>query len=459
MSARTGPAATIAPPRRALRGIWPAARLAWRSAPAWLLTHIAATAATAVLPVATVWLLKAVLDDLTAGRSGQLRVSALGLFVAGATAAGLAPVSRYLRNQLSRAIKVQSQSQLYLATARLAGLSRLEQPAFRDRLRMAQQIGQAGPGEVVDGLLGVGQRILTVVGLLGVLTVINPLIAGLAVLGTVPALYMEVRLSRSRAAMMFAISPVERREIFYAELLTTLTAAKELRLLGLSELFRRRMLTELATADGHRRRLDAREMRTQLALGVAAAALTGAGLVWAIQAAASGRLGVGDVSAFVAAMAAVQAGLPSLVSQVAGVYHSLAMFDHYRSVLDEPSDLPVAAHPRPVPPLRRGIELRDVWFRYGPDQPWILRGVNLTIPAGQALALVGLNGAGKSTMVKLLCRFYDPQRGSLHWDGLDLREFDVAELRQRIGAVFQDYMAYDLTAAENIGLGDVAHLD
>jgi ATP-binding cassette subfamily B protein len=81
--------------------------------------------------------------------------------------------------------------------------------------------------------------------------------------------------------------------------------------------------------------------------------------------------------------------------------------------------------------------------------------VDLFIPSGRSVALVGHNGAGKSTLVKLLCRFYDPTRGAILWDGVDLRELPVAELRARIGAVFQDYMTYELTAAENIWLGDV----
>jgi ATP-binding cassette subfamily B protein len=119
-------------------------------------------------------------------------------------------------------------------------------------------------------------------------------------------------------------------------------------------------------------------------------------------------------------------------------------------------DLAIAAHPRPLPPLRRGIQLRDVWFRYSDDHPWVLRGVNLVIPAGQAVALVGLNGAGKSTLVKLLCRFYDPSRGTIHWDGVDLREVPPEDLRARISGVFQDHVAYHLSAEDNVAIGDVA---
>ncbi|MEU7870569.1 ATP-binding cassette domain-containing protein [Dactylosporangium sp. NPDC049140] len=100
-----------------------------------------------------------------------------------------------------------------------------------------------------------------------------------------------------------------------------------------------------------------------------------------------------------------------------------------------------------------------MWFRYSDEHPWVLPGVDLTIPAGGTVALVGLNGSGKSTLVKLLCRLYDPTRGTITWDGLDLREADPAALRSRLGAVFQDFMAYDLSAADNIALGDLRARD
>src|SRR5262249_45906192 len=153
---------------------------------------------------------------------------------------------------------------------------------------------------------------------------------------------------------------------------------------------------------------------------------------------------------------AVQMALAGLAAEVATAHHAVLMFRHFLAVTGAAPDLPLPARPGPVAPLRQGVEFRDVWFRYGPDQPWVLRGVDLVIPAGRAVGLVGLNGAGKSTLVKLLCRFYDPTRGRILWDGADLRELDPAALRRRLGATFQDYMEYDLTARENIALGDLS---
>jgi ATP-binding cassette subfamily B protein len=186
--------------------------------------------------------------------------------------------------------------------------------------------------------------------------------------------------------------------------------------------------------------------------------VAGGGLIWAVRAAAIGDLTVGDVSAFVASVSGVQAALVALVGGIAGAHHALLMFGHHQEVSGLADDLPAATLPPRASPPQWGIELRDVWFRYDDGHPWVLRGVTMTIPEGRSVALVGLNGAGKSTLIKLLCRFYDPTRGAIYWDGVDIRGLPVGELRRRMGVLFQDFMTYDLTAAENIGVGDLPAL-
>ena len=205
--------------------------------------------------------------------------------------------------------------------------------------------------------------------------------------------------------------------------------------------------------------MDLRELSVQCGLTGLGAVAAGAGLIWAIRSAATGHLTVGDVSMFLAAMTGAQFAVQSAVRAVGDIGQQLLLFDHYAAIMTSEPDLPAPMRPTSLPELRRGIEFRDVWFRYSDDHPWVLKGVTFTIPHNAAVALVGLNGAGKSTVIKLLCRFYDPVKGAIHWDGVDLREVPVAQLRERIGAVFQDYMDYDLSGAENIALGDLQALE
>ncbi|MGK5556914.1 ABC transporter ATP-binding protein [Actinomadura kijaniata] len=428
-----------------------ALELAWASGRARLLLRVVLAVLGSAVPVAAAWLTKDVLDRVAADR--PVLAPALLLAVAGGAAALVPQVIQYVEAEAQRAVDLTARERLYGALARMPGLRRLEDPRFHDRLSLAAETGPTGPSEVVGGALGAAQGALMLAGFVGTLVVLNAWMLVPVLLAGAVALHGQFRLGRFRARLHGGLGHALRREFFYAQLLTSLSAAKEVRLFGLGGLFGARMLTELRWSNTQRRRMDRRELLVQAGHGLLGAVVAGAGLVWAVGAARAGRLTVGDVSMFVAAVAGVQAGLTVVVSSLGRTQEALLLFGHYRHVVTAGPDLPAAPEGE-VPPLRHGIELRDVWFRYGEDLPWVLRGVNLTIPAGAATALVGPNGGGKSTLVKLLCRFYDPTRGAILWDGTDLRDLPVEGLRRRIGTVFQDFMAYELSAAENIAVGD-----
>jgi len=278
-------------------------------------------------------------------------------------------------------------------------------------------------------------------------------------IAAVPAVYLQRGMARRQAALFKGISHSQRRQYFYASLLTHPAGAKEIRLLGLGGFFRGRLLGELAETQRASQQVDRRQLVSEASLAGLSALVAAAGLLWAAWQATAGRLTVGDVSVFVVALGSVSQEVEALITGGAMMYQELLMFQGYQEVLASEPDLPVPAAPVRPGPLRYGIELDDVWFRYGPGEPWVLRGLSCFIPHGQAVALVGKNGSGKSTLVKLLCRFYDPDRGSIRWDGVDLRDLDVDALRDRISAVFQDYMTYELSAAENIAVGDLGLAD
>ncbi|TCB93400.1 ABC transporter ATP-binding protein [Micromonospora zingiberis] len=439
-----------------------AAGLAYRAAPATAVAQALLAIVAGATPVAVGVLTKLVVDRLVGPGGGPVATLiglAIGLAVAGVAVATLPHVLRYLEAEWRRRVVVRAQADLYAAIDRLPGLGRLENPAFRDHLNIADEAARYSPIAVASGGLDLLRGVVTVAGFAGTLALLNPWMVGLLVLAAIPTAKAELRLSRQRAELMWQLSPTQRRHFFYADLLTGLAAAKEIRLFNLGDLFGQRMINELRALNKANRRMDRKDVLVQAGLAVAGAVVAGAGLVWAILAVRGGRLSVGDVTIFIAAVAGVQGAVSTGISRVADAHEALLRFTHYREVLTTPPDLDLPTDPAPVPPLSGGVELRDVWFRYSDEHPWVLRGVDLTIPQGRTVALVGLNGAGKSTVVKLLTRFYDPTRGSLHWDGIDYRQLDVAQLRDRIGATFQDFMSYDLSAAENIGLGDTDLLD
>ncbi|GLW11748.1 multidrug ABC transporter permease [Microtetraspora sp. NBRC 13810] len=433
-----------------------AAELAWRAQPAAVAGSLATVLLLGTAPVVTAWLTKLVLDRLAGGGGGPLVLLAIALGVAGLALVVVPHVAEYLTGQLHRGLQRLIHDQLFRAVNADPGLGRFENPAFHDELRLAHEAGQSAPQQIVGSSLAICQGVLTLLGFAVTLTVLSPVMVVVVIAAALPAARVQLALSRRRAETMWGISSNTRRQLFFGTLLTSPDAAKEVRLFGLGDFLRARMLTELATVNGAERDLDRRTLRSQGLLSLLGAAVAAGGLLWAVLTAAAGGLSVGDVSVFVAAVAGVQTALTAIVGQWASAHNALLMFGHYLSVVQAEPGLPVPAQPAALPPLRTGIELRDVWFRYDDEHPWVLRGVDLFIPHGRAVALVGLNGAGKSTLVKLLCRLYDPVRGSIHWDGVDLRDVHPDDLRARLGAVFQDYMSYDLTAAENIRLGDLA---
>ncbi|MEV4460020.1 ABC transporter ATP-binding protein [Microbispora sp. NPDC049633] len=442
-----------------MRGIVEALRLTWRASPWFTMVFVALTLLTAPMPVVTAWLTKLVLDDIIAGAGpGAVLGKAVGLAAAGLVTGLIPNLTQYASRETERRVGLLAQERLFTATERFVGMARFEDPVFLNRIQMAMQHGGTTPGVLVSAILSTVSSVVTGLGFLGSLLVISPWMPVVILASAVPVLATELWLARSRANLSWRLSPIERREMFFRDLLTSTQAAKEIRLFGIGAYLRERMTTQRRRSNVENRRMDLRQISAQALIGLLGTAVASGTLFWSVLAAAGGDISIGDISLLVASVGGVQSAATSLVHTIAGFHQQLILFDHYLQVVAAGPDLPVASPPAAITPLEQGIVFKDVWFRYSPDHPWVLRGLNLTIPNGRTVGLIGRNGAGKSTLIKLLCRMYDPERGAVLWNGVDLRDLDPAELRARIGAVFQDYMEYDLTAAENIGLGDLAYV-
>jgi ATP-binding cassette subfamily B protein len=453
---------TARPAGTMLRRAWAAVRLSCSAAPGATAALVGLAVAEGLLPVVGAWSLKLLLDELARGGAatpGRVALATAALAGVGLLLGFQLTVGTYVQATVRRAVRLAVQDRLLQQINAYKDLTPFEDPAFLNRVRLGEQVAEQAPEELFDGVLTALRSALMASGFLTALLLTWPPVVGLLLATAVPSVLLQLRLGRRRAVLTEELTPLARRQLFLYSLLTDTRAAKEIRLFGLGDYLHGRVLGDLRSALASEAALDRRAMRSDSAIQLLAMLVTAIATVVAAYEAMRGRLSVGDVSVFLTATAGVHAAISSAATAVAATYQGLLLFGHYQDLVeDERARSPATPSAAPLP-LRKGIEVRDVWFRYGDDQPWVLRGASLSIPCGAAVGLVGLNGAGKSTIVKLICRMYEPLAGTIRWDGVDLREFDHAALRSRITAVFQDFMAYDLTAAENIGVGRLAAID
>jgi ATP-binding cassette subfamily B protein len=441
--------------RNRLRRVARTAGLALRADPAAVALAALVTAVAGLVPVATALAAKAFVDGVVAG-AAPARLAAVGAGYGLVLAAGAAApdAQAYLATRLARGMGFTVSRRLYEAVNADPGLQRLERPEYQDRVDLAGQAGDLAPEQLVTAVLGTAASVVSAAGLAGVLLSVQPAVALLALAGTLPLVVAERRLVRRRVANREALTPVHRRRAFYRSLLVQPQAAKEIRLFGLGGFFAGRMLADLGSANRAELRLQRHTLRVRALLALVDGLLV-AGCLAIVAARAGEGLTAGEVAAFLAALLGITTALGGIVTQSMLLGEGYLLLDRVHDLLDEHGAARRALPTRPAPPLTGEIRVEEVWFRYADDLPWVLRGVDLVIPAGGSVALVGLNGSGKSTLVKLLCRLYEPTRGRITWDGVDLAAIDPASLRARIGAVFQDFMAYDLTAQDNVGVGDL----
>jgi ATP-binding cassette, subfamily B, bacterial len=438
---------------------WAAVRLGWRASAWCSLVRLALTLVSAASAPTVAWFGKLLVDELALGRAGQA-ADVVFYAVAGALAAVVGLVvgqlATYVRVRHDAAIAMLSESELFAKVCSFGGLRYFEDPDFQNRLQVAEGAATNGPNAVTDFVEGTTRAVVTVLSFLGMVATVWPTLALVLLVAAVPGLVAEIVLANRQVSATMAVSPWQRRRFFYRMLLTDDCAAKEVRLYGLGDYFRGRQVDALRRSQDVHVRLAASTATVQSGLSLLGAVIAGAATAVVALRVVRGEASPGDVLLFMSAVAGVQGGLSEIVGRIGTTFESVKMFQQYQGVMALEPDLRPGE--LPAPDLRAGVRFEDVWFRYRPDGPWVLRGVTFEIRAGGSLAVVGVNGAGKSTMVKLLCRFYDPERGRILWDGVDLRELSPDSLRLRMAATFQDFMTYDLNARDNIGVGDLANV-
>ncbi len=444
-----------------------AVQLAWRASPVLLLAILLLLGLQALLSPLQMVLSRAIIDraaldlGLLSGDQGLVTRWPLAVWIVLAAVAVVVsrliqPFAVTFEALVSDRLTGYVTAQLIAAANRWQGLARFEDPAFADDLERARtQAATSG-----SDLLLYGSRaalaLFTAMGLVLVLVSVHPLAPLLLVGATLPQIMRQFEYASRVWNRLYRQTPDARRLEYSREVLLMPDPAKDIRLYELGPFFRARYAAiferTVAVVDRLRRQLLRRVVPATAVAPLAAGAIY-VYVVWLI---IQGERTVGDLALYGGAATMLQAQLLSLGFEIGFLPQVFSFLPSLFRILEASPDLPLPAHPRPAPrAFREGIVFEHVAFTYPGQSEPVLRDVSLHLDPRESVALVGRNGAGKTTVVKLLLRLYDPSAGRILLDGVDLRDYDLDDLRRQMGVIFQDFMRYELTAGENIGLGQV----
>ncbi|MFO0895998.1 MAG: ABC transporter ATP-binding protein [Pirellulales bacterium] len=429
--------------------------MVWQSARRWFLLWTTLVILQGLLPIGLVYATKVLVDRLTADTwawqtlAGPVAVIAAVMLLTEA----LRVWANYVQTVQADLLHEYISARVHAKSARV-GLSFYELPEFFDHLHRAQSEALYRPAMLLESLGSLLQHGITLTAMVALLLTYTVWLPLALVLSTAPAFWVVLRHAVQQHLLRERSTPDQRRARYYDWVLTAPETAAELRLFDLSGHFQTLYAETRRKLYREAHRLARRRSAADLGASAIGLVAGGGAFAWILVRAARGQASLGDLAFFYQAFAYGQRMMHALLQQVGQLYYNslfLSSLHEFLSLPDESPSQPL----EPAPPrlLREGIRFEGIAFRYPGSERQALCGLNFVIPAGRNVALVGPNGSGKSSIVKLLCRFYDPDQGRITFDGVDLRELPLAEVRRQATVLFQQPVHYQATVTENIGYG------
>ena len=471
VSAGVPPAASLRARVGALRTLPPFLAMVWRTSPGLTVATLALRLVRALLPVATLFVGKLIIDEVlrlaglpghpvdAAGWVASGLLSHLALLLVGelVLAVGtdvLGRVVTLVDGLLSERFTNAASIRLMQHAATL-DLADFEDPELQDKLDRArrQTIGRT---TLISQLFGQAQDLVTVLSFAAGLAAYAPWLILLLLAALVPAFLGEAHFNAQSYALGYART-ADRRELDYVRLTGASTdTAKEVKIFGLNSFLidRYRELSEAMQAENRRLLLRRAGWGGGLtALGTVGYYVAYAYLAWRTL---TGGFSIGDLTFLAGSFLRLRGLLEGLLGGFSSMASQAMYLEDLYSFFRIQPGICSPANPLPFPArIASGFVFEDVGFRYPGTERWAVRHLSFVLLPGEVLALVGENGAGKTTLIKLLARLYDPSEGRILLDGRDLRDYDVAGLRGGMGVIFQDFVRYHLTAADNIAVGRI----
>src|SRR5579859_6442065 len=447
----------------ALRNVPPVLRIVWQSGPLVVSLGLVFRLISSLIPLAALWITKLIIDGIVHAVSSDqpvnpalwwLVAAEFGIAIFGSI---LGRTIDYLDALLADKYTRHISIQVMKHSAEL-DLIAYEDPVFYDRLERArvQATDRLGMIQSIGRLV---QQVITVVSLSISIIVFSPWLLLLLIVGVIPAFLGESHFAFLGYATNFRQTPIRRQLDYLRALGGSREAAKELKLFGLKE-----FLIERFTRLSDQIYRENVGLARQRLIGGSLLSMVGtagyySAYVFIVWRTIHGVLTIGELTFLSGAIVQASGNIQQIFSTLASIADQalfltdlLAFFEMRPTIFSKPNALPA---PRPI---MRGFEFRNVSFRYPGSSRLVLNGLNFQLRPGERVALVGENGQGKTTIVKLMTRLYDPLEGQILLDGIDLREYSLEDLYREIGVIFQDFMRYEMTARENIAVGQIETL-
>jgi ATP-binding cassette subfamily B protein len=444
---------------RALRNMPPVLSILWESGRAVVSWGVALRVVVAVLPFAIAKVAQYIINDI----AGVLRGAALPSnfwilvatevtlnVVAGLITRAIDYSDSLLANRYTQYVSVRVMEQ----AARL-DLTTYENPLFYDRLERAR-VQATDRLAMIQQMGRLIQQIITTLVFSAALAWASPWLVLLLAVGVLPSFVGETHYAFLGYAKNFRQTPAKRQMDYLRQVAGSREGAKEVKLFGLSTFFTDRF----KTLANQIYREDVALSRSKLIVGGLLGVLGTLGYygayVYVIWRTLKGAYDIGQFTFLTAAIQQASSNLQQVFSTASGIADQalfltdlIAFFDMQPTVQSKPGALPVPTK------IRVGFEFQNVSFAYPGTNRAVLKNFSLTLSPGERIALIGENGEGKTTVVKLITRLYDPTEGQILLDGVDLREYSIEDLHRQIGVIFQDFMRFEMTARENIAVGRV----
>ncbi len=441
-----------------------AVRLVWQTSPRLTIALALLTLLAGILPAAVAYVGKLIVDGVVLALETGAEADRMAALQWVAVEAGLVALLAGLRRgievctSLLRALLGHRVNVLILEKALELELPQFEDSAFYDKLTQARREASRRPLALVQKTFGLVQNAISLISYGALLLQFSGWAVLVLAVAGLPAFIAEAKFSGQAFRLFRWRSPETRKQSYLEWVMARNDFAKEVKLLGLGPVMLERYRSIFATLYPEDRDLTLRRGGWGYVLGLLSTLTFYGAYGWIVYETVAGALTLGEMTMYVLLFKQGQAAFSAILSAIGGMYDDNLYVSNLYEFLELPRAGSTGIETEPGPE-RPGLRFEDVWFTYpGADEP-ALRGVDFSVEPGQKLALVGQNGSGKTTLIKLLCGLYLPERGRIWVDGREVREWDPAALRARIAVVFQDFVRYQFTVGENIGVGDVEHVE